>query len=178
MGDKSDEESDEAIDRWQRWLREEGARISARAKNEETKTQIADLIEKACRILSHCGRQLPHIQKFLESVPIACEKLLNPPPPKGIARFPIEGQSLGDQWRELCLWLTVTAQQIIGETNATKLKGDIRAQLQSLTHETRRPHTIADLRLCVTKFGETVAEWTNARMETVLSRPPGQRASH
>lgn len=170
-----DQESNEAVDRWQRWLQEEGARFSARAKDEETKAQIAEVIETFCRLVSR--GELRNIEKTLEGLRRGCERLLNPPPPKGIDRFPIEGRSLGEQWRDLCLWLTVTAHQIIAETYSAKLKADIREQLQALTDETKLPHKLADLRSRVATFREAAAGWTRARMVTLMSRTPAQRES-
>jgi hypothetical protein len=167
MDERPDEQSD-AIERWQRWLREEGARYAARATDEETKARIEKLIEEWCDLLSRGWLQ--SIESVLPNFPKACEKLLNPPPPRGIDRLPIEGQPIADQWRDLCLWLTMTAHQIMGETDSPQLKRDIRAQLRALTHGTQRPDTFDALRSRVTKFRKKAAGWSNARLETILSK--------
>jgi len=167
LTDKPDEQSNERIEQSRRWLREEGARYAARAKDEKTKAQIEGLIKSWCDLVSRGGES---IEQILPSFPKACERLLNPPPPRGIARFPIEGQPIADQWHDLCLWLTMTAHQIMGETDSPKLKRDIRAQLHALTQESKRPHTFNDLQSRVTKFRAKAAEWSNARLDTIVSR--------
>jgi hypothetical protein len=146
---------------------ERKARYAALAKDEKTKAQIEELIKSWCELVSRGGE---YIETILPSWSKACERLLNPPPPRGIARFPIEGQPIADQWHDLCLWLTMTAHQIMGETESAKLKRDIRAQLHALTQESRRPHTFDDLQSRVTKFREKAAAWSNARLETIVSR--------
>ena len=132
---------------------------AARAQDDETKARIEKLIEEWCDLLSRGWLQ--SIERVLPNFPKACEKLLNPPPPRGIERFPMEGQPIDDQWRDLCLWLTVTAHQIMGETDSPQLKRDIRAEFRTLTHGTQRPDTFDALRSRVTKFRKKAAEWSN-----------------
>jgi hypothetical protein len=182
MSDKPHEESDEdeRVEGWKRLLREEAARIAARTENEDIKARIAKFFETWCQLVSDPGGQVEDFEKQLKAISALWETMLKlslHAPVRSYPQLPTEGRSLSERWRDLCLWLAVIAHQIIGETNSPKLKSDIRERLHALTHETQRPQTHADLRSRVTTFETTAGEWTDARMETVLSRPPGRRES-
>jgi hypothetical protein len=180
MCDKPHEESDERVERWKRLLREETERIAARAENEDIKARIAKFFETWCQFVSDRGGQVEDFEKQLKAISAMWETMLKfslHTPVRSYPQLPTEGRSLSERWRDLCLWLAVMAHQIIGETNSPKLKSAIREQLHALTHEIQRPQTLADLRSRVTTFEATVGEWSHARMETVLSRPPVQLAS-
>jgi hypothetical protein len=176
MSDKPDDESAEIVERWLRWLREEAARISVRTEDEEIKSQIASSLKQWCEIVSNFGGHVEEIEKLCKHAPRSWEFMLNPPPPKGIARFPIEGRPLPDQWRELCLWLTVRAHQLIGETDAPELKSDILERLRALTREGQRPLTMEGLCSRVTAFTTTVNKWSRARTDTLVPKPGWPRS--
>ena len=175
MGDKPHEESDEKVERWKRMLREEAARIAARTENETTKARIANFFEMWCQSVSDPRCQVEDFEKQLKAISAMCDAIFEfslRPPLRRYPQLPTEGRSPAERWRDLCLWLTVMAHQIIRETNSPKLKSDIREQLHALTLETQRPQTLAGLRLRVTTFESIVGEWSLAQMETILSRPP------
>ena len=180
MGDKPHEESDEKVERRKRLLREEAAGLAVRAENEEAKAWIANFFERWCQAVSDRRGQVEDVEEQLKAMAALLKTMPNfflHRPVRRYPQFPCEGRSPAERWRDLWLWLTVMAHQIIRETNSPKLKSDIREQLDALTHETQRPQTVADLRLRVTLFEATVGKWSDARLGTILSRPPDQRES-
>jgi hypothetical protein len=99
------------------------------------------------------------------------ERLLDPPkPPTGIDRLPIPGRPLGDQWRDLCLWLTVQAHQLIRATDDIELKDRILEQHDALIRQNRLPLTLDALRLRVGTFKTMVEEWCTSRIRSIVPK--------
>jgi hypothetical protein len=99
------------------------------------------------------------------------ERLVEPPkPPTGIDRLPMPGRPLDEQWGDLCLWLTIKAHQVIGETWNIELRERIARERASLMRESKRPLNSDDLRLRVGEFKETVENWRDSRILTVVPK--------
>ena len=65
LADKPDDQSDKKAERSQRWLREEGARYAARAKDEKTKAQIEELIKSWYDLVSRGGEYMNRLCRRL-----------------------------------------------------------------------------------------------------------------
>jgi hypothetical protein len=173
MSDEQDQERDESAESLLDRLRDEAARIMARTSDEAIKQQIAQELQMLCQMISSRDHNLDSIKgRLVANAPLRWAAYLRNPQRAelraGIDRLPDSGKSVGDQWQELCLWVTIKAQQIIRETDDRELKGLVAAQLDVLIHEYPRPRNANDLRIRVYMFKKTIERWAKARIRSIV----------
>jgi hypothetical protein len=171
MVEDRDEKWEETVERWLRWLHAEADRISARTNDPKVKERIARGLKSMRRRLLEAAPDIHKCEESVRKKASIWERLLGPPkPPTGIDRLPMSGRPLDEQWRDLCLWLTIKAHQVIGETWNLELRERNSRERASLTRESKRPLNSDDLRLRVGEFKETVENWRDSRIQILVPK--------
>jgi hypothetical protein len=171
MVEGRDEKWEETADHWFRWLQAEADRICAKTNDPKVKERIARGLEHMRMRLLEGAPDIHGCEESVRKMALIWKRLLEPPkPPTGIDRLPIAGRPLDEQWGELCLWLTIKAHQLIGETWNLELRERISRERASLMTESKRPLTSDDLRLRVGEFKERIEGWRDSRIQTVIPK--------
>jgi hypothetical protein len=171
MAEQRDDKWEETAARWLRWLQAEADRISARTNDPKVKERIARGLKSMRRRLLEAGPDIHRCEESVRKKASIWERLLEPPkPPTGIDRLPMPGRPLDEQWGDLCLWLTIKAHQVIGETWNIELRERISRERDSLMTESKRPLNSDDLRLRVGEFKETVKTWCDSRIQILVPK--------
>jgi hypothetical protein len=173
MSDEQDQERDESVESLLDRLRDEAARIMAETNDEAIKQQIAQELQVLCQMISSRDHNLDSIKgRLVANARLRWAAYLDNPQRAelrtGIDRLPDSAKSVGQQWQELCLWVTIKAQQIIRETDDRELKGLVAAQLDVLVHKYPRPRDANDLRIRANTFKTMIERWAESRIRSIV----------